>query len=124
MLATEVRRGLKEKQTALSKVVTGGRTAMGNRAELPKGSTVFQKVLQEIYKEMEEEKHVQNTIDEDDDIVKNIKEPGRPRVQSFRRTASVSGGHSGAFVRMPSRKLLLKTKSSRELLLEHIAIES
>lgn len=96
--------------------------------DLPKGSTAFQQVLEEIHKEMEEMKHTR--VDEEpksDHTVKVVKDHGRHHLPSgpssnFYRTQSVSGGYSGAFVRNQTRKLLLKSKSSREILLEKLDI--
>ena len=112
---------IKQKQNGHSKVLI---EKQGNRSVLPKGSSVFQQVLEDIYKEMEEETHANDNQRDHDDIIHDMKESGRERTLSFRRTASVSGGHSGAFVRMPSRKHLLRSKSSREILVDNITIKT
>ena len=96
--------------------------------DLPKGSTAFQQVLEEIHKEMEEKKNTR--FDEEpksEHVVKAVKDHGRHPLPSgptsnFYRTQSVSGGYSGAFVRNQSRKVMLKSKSSREILFEKLDI--
>ena len=120
---------VKQKETKQMKPLTYSQSALGRKDTLPKGSSAFQQVLQEIYREMEEEAHHRSEKSEDVDKVKDPREPGRHRNHSgptanFIRTSSVSGGYSGTFVRMQSRKMLLRSKSSRELLLEKLAIKT
>ena len=103
--------------------------------DLPKGSTAFQQVLEEIHTEMEEEKNMRVDGDPKGGISGHIvkggngnNDHGRHHVpaggasSNFYRTQSVSGGYSGAFARNKSRKMLLKTKSSREILFEKLDI--
>ena len=105
--------------------ISGGKMT---KIALPKGSTAFQQVLAEIYNEMEEEKTTRSVEEHDTaHIVKAGKDHARHHVPSgpssnFYRTQSVSGGYSGAFVRNQSRRMLLKSKSSREILLEKLDI--
>lgn len=120
----------KQKSVSDGRGRTHGRAVGGDKITLPKGSSTFQQVLEEIHREMETEKNIiDDETDNCGDLVKDTKEHGRHKTviassANFYRTQSVSGGYSGAFVRNHSRRMLLRSKSSREILFEKLDIRT